>query len=125
MVWWEIECPNPEAFQEFHAALWGWSFEPAFGDTTLGADYWIIREGDRGVGGLQRSYADRRPQAGTRLYWQVDDLEGVLNRARALGAVVERGRTALGGDDRWFATVLDPAGVSVGLWTDREASPSH
>jgi predicted enzyme related to lactoylglutathione lyase len=62
------------------------------------------------------------PQAGTRLYWRVEDLEGVLDRARALGAVVERERTELGGDDRWFATLLDPAGVSLGFWTDREAS---
>ena len=26
-------------------------------------------------------------------------------------------RIALGGDDRWFGTFRDPAGVSFGLWT--------
>jgi predicted enzyme related to lactoylglutathione lyase len=81
----------------------------------------MIRDDDGGIGGLQRGSPDRRPQTGARLYWQVEDLEGVLDRARALGAVVERKRTELGGDDRWFATLLDPAGVSVGFWTDREA----
>jgi predicted enzyme related to lactoylglutathione lyase len=75
-----------------------------------------------GSEGCKRGSPDRLPQAGTRLYWRVEDLEGVLDRARALGAVVERERTELGGDDRWFATLLDPAGVSLGFWTDREAS---
>jgi hypothetical protein len=38
IVWWEIESPDPEAFQRFHAALWGWEHEPAFAGTELGAD---------------------------------------------------------------------------------------
>ncbi|BAK33113.1 hypothetical protein MLP_00990 [Microlunatus phosphovorus NM-1] len=28
IVWWEIETADPERFQQFHAALSGWSFEP-------------------------------------------------------------------------------------------------
>lgn len=32
LVWWEIETPDAERFQRFHAALSGWSFEPAFAD---------------------------------------------------------------------------------------------
>jgi predicted enzyme related to lactoylglutathione lyase len=27
IVWWEIESPDPEAFQRFHAELWSWTFE--------------------------------------------------------------------------------------------------
>ena len=30
VVWWEIETPAPERFQEFHGSLWGWTFEAAF-----------------------------------------------------------------------------------------------
>jgi hypothetical protein len=26
----------------------------------------------------------------------------------------------LGGDDFWFAAVLDPRGISLGLWTSRD-----
>jgi predicted enzyme related to lactoylglutathione lyase len=83
IVWWEVESPDPEAFQRFHGVLWGWDFQPAFAGTELGADYWVILAGGRGIGGT-----------------------------------VERARTELGGDDRWFATVLDPTGVSIGLWTE-------
>jgi predicted enzyme related to lactoylglutathione lyase len=30
IVWWEIETPDPQAFQQFHGAMWGWEFAPAF-----------------------------------------------------------------------------------------------
>jgi predicted enzyme related to lactoylglutathione lyase len=43
----------------------------------------------------------------------------------ALGGKVERRRTELGGDDRWFALALDPSGVSFGLWTDRGPVPDR
>jgi predicted enzyme related to lactoylglutathione lyase len=117
IVWWEIETPEPTVFQRFHAAMWGWDFEPAFGDSDLGADYWIIKAGGHGIGGLQRSAGSARPRAGSRLYVEVADLEQVLAEVEARGGQVERSRTALGGDDRWFATILDPTGVSFGVWT--------
>jgi len=122
IVWWEIETPTPEAFQQFHGQLWGWTFEPAFADTELGAQYWIIKSGGMSLGGLQRSPSGESPRAGTRLYVEVEDLEAVLERILSLGGAVERPRTELGGDDRWFATALDPSGVSFGMWT---ANPSR
>jgi predicted enzyme related to lactoylglutathione lyase len=124
IVWWEIETPDPEAFQRFHAELWGWEFERAFAGTELEADYWIIRDAGQGIGGLQRSATSARPLAGTRLYVQVSDLERTLGRVTALGGTIERSRTELGGDDRWFATALDPGGVSFGMWTDRGPGPA-
>ena len=122
IVWWEVETPDPAAFQHFHQQLWGWEFDAAFADTGLGADYWIITDGGRGIGGLQRSATAARPVAGTRLYLQVDDLEETLRRIGALGGTIERHRTALGGDDRWFAIAADPGGVSFGLWTENDRS---
>jgi hypothetical protein len=53
IVWWEIETAEPARFQEFHAALSGWVFVPAFEGTELGADYWIIRQEGESIGGLQ------------------------------------------------------------------------
>ncbi|WP_250445777.1 VOC family protein [Actinotalea sp. C106] len=118
IVWWEIETPDPDGFQRFHGALWGWTFEPAFANTALGADYWIIQQDQHGIGGLQRASASApRPSVGTRVYLEMDDLETTLDRIAELGGDVERARTALGGDDRWFATFRDPTGVSIGLWT--------
>jgi predicted enzyme related to lactoylglutathione lyase len=118
IVWWEVETAEPERFQQFHAALSGWDFVPAFADTELGADYWIIRQNGEGIGGLQRASSSAPPpSAGTRLYLAVDDLEATLDRVVELGGRVERTRIALGGDDRWFGVFRDPAGVSFGLWT--------
>lgn len=124
IVWWEIETPAPEVFKDFHGAMWGWAFEPAFANTELNADYWIIKIGDRSLGGLQRAARNLRPHAGTRLYVEVADLEEVLRKVVAYGGQVERSRTELGGDDRWFATALDPAGVSFGMWTAHPPSES-
>lgn len=115
IVWWEVETPDPERFQQFHAALSGWAFEAAFQDTDLGADYWIIQQDGEGIGGVQR--ASVSPCAGTRVYLAVDDLEAALRRVVELGGTVERTRTALGGDDRWFGVFSDMTGVSFGLWT--------
>jgi predicted enzyme related to lactoylglutathione lyase len=47
----------------------------------------------------------------------VDDLEAALARVVELGGTVDRARTELGGDDRWFGVFRDPTGVLFGLWT--------
>lgn len=117
IVWWEVESPEPEVLQAFASSMFGWSFETAFADAALGADYWVISEGGQGIGGLQRAPRGRVPAVGTRVYVLVENLERALARAESLQATVERRRTALGGDDRWFATVREPSGVSIGLWT--------
>ncbi len=117
LVWWEVESRDPAAFQAFHSVLWGWTFQSAFDDTELQADYWIIIDDGVGIGGLQQAANSTAPQAGTRIYLRVDDLEPFLARVISLGGILERPRTELGGDDRWFATILDPTGVSFGLWT--------
>ena len=90
IVWWEIETPEPEAFQQFHSAMWGWTFEAAFANTELNADYWIIKSDGKSLGGLQRSQRAASPRAGTRLYVEVADLEGILERVQFLGGKVER-----------------------------------
>ena len=111
-----------DEFQQFHAAMWGWTFRAAFQDTELDRDYWIIGAADGStVGGLQRSLSSSPLRAGTRFYLEVDDLEATLAQAVASGAAIERSRIALGGDDRWFAIITDPAGVSIGLWTTSPA----
>ena len=122
-MWWEVETPHPELFQRFHGALSGWTFARAFKDTALGADYWLVQLDGRGIGGLQRAASPVMvPAAGARVYLAVPDLEETLDRVVELGGRVERPRTALGGDDRWFGTFLDPTGVSFGLWTENAAS---
>lgn len=118
IVWWEIETPDLESFMAFHASLWDWSFQVAFADTNLGADYWVVSSDGQVLGGLQRQGPlAAPPAAGPRLYLEVADLEDALDQVAARGGRVERGRTGLGQADRWFATFVDPSGVSFGLWT--------
>ncbi|MBP3044723.1 hypothetical protein KKR91_01970 [Arthrobacter jiangjiafuii] len=119
IVWWEVETEAPEKFMSFHRDLHGWTFAPAFEDSEFDASYWIISSGESGIGGLQRATEGTAPTAGTRVYFETDGLESFLSRVREFGGQVERSRTDLGGDDRWFATFLDSCGVSFGVWTDR------
>lgn len=119
VVWWEIESADPASTQGFYEAMFGWTFTQAF-EGYLERPYWLVELDGKGIGGLQAA-ADGQPApaVGVRLYVEVDDLEGTLARATDLGATVERERTYLGGDDFWFATVRDPQGISLGLWTSR------
>jgi predicted enzyme related to lactoylglutathione lyase len=118
IVWWEIETAEPERFQDFHSGLWAWTFEPAFADTSLGADYWIIKADSVAIGGLQRSLEPVKPSTGgTRIYFEVDDLEAAFVAIAQNGGTIQRRRTELGGDDRWFGIYRDPTGTSFGLWT--------
>jgi predicted enzyme related to lactoylglutathione lyase len=120
VVWWELESADPTGSQEFYGRLFGWAFRRAFDEPSseLGRDYWIVEDRGRGIGGLQAAMPGAPgPQAGIRLYVEVDELEETLKRAVELGATVERDRVFLGSDDFWFANVRDPQGVSLGLWT--------
>jgi predicted enzyme related to lactoylglutathione lyase len=120
VVWWELESADPVGTQRFYGELFGWTFERAFENSELDREYWLIRSDGRSIGGLQAARPGAPPpQAGTRLYVEVDDLEATLARAELAGATVERGRTFLGSDDFWFANVLDPQGISLGLWTSK------
>lgn len=123
VVWWELETPDPAGAQAFYGALFGWTFRRAFEGSDLGRDYWIIASSaGETLGGLQAGVPGAPlPQAGARLYVQVDDLEQAIEAALARGATLERGRTFLGSDDFWFANLLDPQGVSFGLWTSAPA----
>jgi len=124
IVWWEIETADPERFQSFHTALWSWAFEPAFADTSLGADYWIIKADGVTLGGLQRSLESTQPSSGgTRIYFEIDDLEAAFVSIAENGGTIERYRTELGGDDRWFGIYRDPTGTSFGLWTANPENP--
>jgi predicted enzyme related to lactoylglutathione lyase len=120
IVWWEIVTPDPERFQAFHGQLWGWTFRTEFEgpEAEIDYDYWLVLTGEDVIGGLQRAApGDPPPAVGTRLYVEVDDLEATFDQVIAAGGSIERPRTALGGDDRWFGTILDPTGVSLGVWT--------
>lgn len=125
IVWWEIVTRDPERFQVFHGALWGWTFRREFEgpEAELEADYWLVSAGDHVIGGLQRAAStDADPAVGTRLYVEVDELEATFDAVVSAGGSVEQVRTALGGDDRWYGTIVDPTGVSLGLWTTNAVS---
>ena len=62
IVWWEVATPDPEEFQRFHEAMWGWEFHPAFVEAEV-TEYWVMVSDGRGIGGLQRG-SRARPRYG-------------------------------------------------------------
>jgi predicted enzyme related to lactoylglutathione lyase len=98
VVWWEIESADPVGTQAFYGAMFGWTFARAFDgpQSELGREYWLVQSGGRGIGGLQTALSGAAtPQAGVRLYVEVDNLEAALDAAKQLGAEVERGEHPL------------------------------
>jgi hypothetical protein len=57
--------------------MWGWTFESAFANTELNADYWIIKAGGRSIGGSNSPPLLRLRMRGLDCIWTVPDLEEV------------------------------------------------
>jgi predicted enzyme related to lactoylglutathione lyase len=60
--------------------------------------------------------------AGTVVYWEVEDLEGVLGALQALGATLYRGPMAIE-SDQFMCQVQDPWGNCVGIRGHSSKSP--
>lgn len=102
--------------------MFGWSFSPDNKLSALVAPYWTITSEGGMIGGLQQADGAARTVPGTRIYFQVDDLEKTLAAVVRAGGTVGRQRTTTGGADSWFATFTEPTGTSFGLWTANDAN---
>jgi len=107
---WQVVAKDPEALTRFYASLFGWTIKT---DNALG-----YREVDtrsrRGInGGVWPS-----PPEGhnlVQLFVEVDDVDAYLEKATKLGAQVIVPKSELPDGDV-MAIVLDPAGLSFGLY---------
>jgi predicted enzyme related to lactoylglutathione lyase len=111
VVQWQIVAKDPEAVTKFYARLFGWKVQ-----TNNALGYRIVdTQNDRGIsGGVWPS-----PPEGhnlVQLFVEVDDIDASLAKALALGASVIVPKSQLPDGDA-LAIVLDPAGLSFGLYT--------
>jgi uncharacterized protein len=111
VVQWQIVAKDPDAVTKFYAGLFGWKIQ-----TNNALGYRMVdTRSDRGInGGVWPS-----PPEGhnlVQLFVEVDDLAASLAKAVSLGAKVIVPPSQLPDGDA-LAIVLDPAGLSFGIYT--------
>ena len=113
VVQWQIVSKDPGGVARFYSALFGWTVQT---DNALG--YRVLDTGNpRGIsGGVWPS-----PPEGhnlVQLFVEVDDIDAFIAKASALGASVIVPKSELPDGDA-LAIILDPAGLSFGLYRPR------
>ncbi len=115
VVQWQIVAKDPDAVTRFYAGLFGWKVQT---NNALGYRE-VDTQSPRGInGGVWPS-----PPEGhnlVQLFVEVDDIDAYLGKAAKLGATVIVPKSELPDGDA-LAIVLDPAGLSFGLYRPRQA----
>ena len=115
VIQWQIVARDPDAVARFYAGLFGWKVE-----TNNALGYRMVdTNSKRGInGGVWPS-----PPEGhnlVQLFVEVDDVDACVEKATSLGASVIVPKSELPDGDA-LAIVLDPAGLSFGLYRPRKA----
>ncbi len=104
----EIPALDLAASARFYCEVFGWKVQENVPSKT----YWFFDDG-KVTGAL---VAGRRPAHDTMSFLvEVPDIEGRLERVRALGCDVIQPKGEIGGGHGFDAYVLDPSGNRIGL----------
>jgi hypothetical protein len=115
MVHVEIPAGDIGKAREFWGGLFGWQFEKFEGSPT---EYHMTQFSETQGGAVMEADGDKR---GTRVYFDVDDINAQLVRVGELGG--EAGQAFPVPGMGWFAVCSDNQGNEFGLWqTDPNAS---
>jgi predicted enzyme related to lactoylglutathione lyase len=115
VAWFDIQVPDLEAAKSFYGAVFGWTFTP-FGETFVT----ITTPDGNMIGGMDQVTGEPAGRQ-VRIYLATDELEGVLSRVEKAGGTVDTGRTLITEEYGWSATLVDPSGLKIGLWTSKPA----
>ena len=114
VVWFELYTPDVERAKEFYGLMFGWQFSSVDRDDT---GYWLISTQEGSVSGGIVETEEPPGEQGVLLYVQVETLEGAIEGAKVLGAVVEQSPTPISEQAGSYAVLLDPTGCRLGLWS--------
>jgi predicted enzyme related to lactoylglutathione lyase len=110
VVQWQIVAKEPEALARFYSSLFAWKVT-----TNNALGYRMVDTGNpRGIGG---GVWPSPPEGHNlvQLFIEVDDIDAFIAKALALGASVILPKSELPDGDA-LAIILDPAGLSFGLY---------
>jgi predicted enzyme related to lactoylglutathione lyase len=116
LVWFEIPVTDFDQAIAFYQTLFGWVFHE---NDTNGQEYRLIDAGDRSIdGGLVLRTDEEAPTGrGPVFYIDVKDIEMTILRAQKIGGTLERKVTFLSRESGVVASVRDPDGNIIGLWS--------
>src|SRR5262249_3549202 len=96
--WWDILVDDLDVAQRFYSAVFGWTFPIS------GPDFVVVFDGTEQVGQLYAS-SERVSGRGIRMYFDSDDLEGILAKVASAGGIVKTERTPIGRGGGWDGEV--------------------
>ena len=114
MVHLEIPAGNTAKAQEFWGGLFGWQFQALEGSPS---EYHMTRFSDTSGGAIYEADGDKR---GTRVYFDVDDINAGNARIQELGG--EAGDAMPVPGMGWFSICTDNEGNEFGLWQNDPAA---
>ncbi|HZM77187.1 MAG TPA: VOC family protein [Candidatus Limnocylindrales bacterium] len=115
ITWWEIQVPDLEQGKAFYGGVFGWTFKSWMEGYDVAHD-----ANGQMVCAIQ---LDEREAAGRHMHivFSVDaygdTLEQALAKVTEHGGTIRTPRTRIAPDMGWYATVLDPSGLSFDLST--------
>ena len=107
----ELNTTDVGKAKSFYGSLFDWKLE----DVPMeGMTYTMVKVGDETIGGIMKN-----PMPGVPSFWLtyvlVDDIKAATEKARSLGAKVERDVTEVP-NMGWLSILSDPTGAALGLW---------
>lgn len=112
-AWIDLMVPDRLAAQEFYGPLFGWDF--VVGDAETGFYTMALKHGQPVAGLGQSLGGEAAPPSMWTTYLAVDDVDPVVERARAAGGTILMAPMDVMDFGR-MAVLADPTGAVVGLW---------
>jgi predicted enzyme related to lactoylglutathione lyase len=109
----ELNTTDPATAKTFYyGSLFGWKLEDI--QMANGTTYTMIQPGNGTGGGMLKN-----PMPGVPSFWlayvDVDDVRAATDKAKALGAKIEKDVTEVPGMG-FFSIISDPTGAALALW---------
>lgn len=112
--WTNLLTANVQAAKEFYGQVFGWEYIESPSENT---NVIIIKQGDKEMGGIVEIPAEKQDEIPPHWmnYILVDDIDGIVQKARDHGAIIRREVTTVEGKGR-YAVIADPTGAHFSLW---------
>lgn len=110
ICWFAIGVGDLNKSRSFYEELFGWQFEQR-------DDNFIIHNNKTAIGHLYESKAKEETSHGILIYITVVNVDKTIEKAKKLGAVVEKERTELPREEGFYAHLKDLDGNRIGIWS--------
>lgn len=112
----ELVTQDIDKAKDFYQKLFGWKVRDL-----PDMPYSLFNENLSPTGGMMKS-----PQSEGESFWIpyliTDDISGLTEKARSLGATVHR-EVMVAGQYGWLSIINDPTGATFGLWQSKRETP--